>query len=61
MDLSFTIAVGPRQRIYSQVWVPRDSWPDFTVSDSRIPNLEGQVPIYIYIYGDGQAYSRSSD
>jgi hypothetical protein len=45
--LSFTITDGPRQRNHSRVGVPRDSWPYFTVSDSRPPNLEGQVPIFI--------------
>jgi hypothetical protein len=33
--LSFTIAAGPRQRSHSRVWVPWDSRPYFTVSDSR--------------------------
>jgi hypothetical protein len=48
MGLSFTIAAGPRQRSHSQVRIPRDSWPHFTVSDSRLPpNLEGQVPVFI--------------
>jgi hypothetical protein len=37
--LSFTIAAGPRQRSHSQVWVPWDSRPYFTVSDSRLPFL----------------------
>jgi hypothetical protein len=35
--LPFTIAAGPRQRSHSSVWVPRDSWPYFTVSDLRLP------------------------
>jgi hypothetical protein len=35
--LSFTIAAGPRQGGHSIVRVPRDSWPYFTVSDSRLP------------------------
>jgi hypothetical protein len=35
--LSFTTAAGPRQRSDSKVPVPRDSWPYFTVSDSRLP------------------------
>jgi hypothetical protein len=35
--LSFTIAAGPRQRSNSQVRVPLDSWPYFTVSDSKLP------------------------
>jgi hypothetical protein len=47
MGLSCIIAAGPRQRSHSQVQVPRDSWPHFTVSNSRIPNLQGQVPIFI--------------
>jgi hypothetical protein len=32
-SLPFTIAAGPRQRSHSWVWVPRDSWPYFTVSN----------------------------
>jgi hypothetical protein len=48
MGLSFTIAAGPRQRSHSQVWVPRNSWPHFTVSDSSCPKLGGSGPrIYI--------------
>jgi hypothetical protein len=35
MGLSFTIAAAPRQRSPTQVRVPRDPWPHFTVSDSR--------------------------
>jgi hypothetical protein len=35
--LSFTIAAGPRQRSHFRVRVPYDSWPYFTVSDSRLP------------------------
>jgi hypothetical protein len=42
--LSFTIATGPRQRSHSQVRVPRDSWPHFTVSDSRLPLPGGPGP-----------------
>jgi hypothetical protein len=34
--LSFTIAADPRQRSHSQVRVPWDSWPYFTLSDSRL-------------------------
>jgi hypothetical protein len=37
--LSFTTAAGPRQRCHFQVWVPWDSRPHFTVSDSRLPFL----------------------
>jgi hypothetical protein len=32
---------GPRQRTLSQVRVPWDSWPYFTVSDSRLPQPGG--------------------
>jgi hypothetical protein len=45
--LSFTIAAGPRHCSHSRVRVPRDSWPYFTVSDSRPPNLVGQVPAFV--------------
>jgi hypothetical protein len=48
MGLSFTIAAEPRQRSHSQVLVPRDSWPHFTVSDSRLPQPRGTGPL-IYI------------
>jgi hypothetical protein len=48
MSLSFIIAAGPRQRSHSQVSIPRDSWPHFTVSDSRLSQLGGPGPrIYI--------------
>jgi hypothetical protein len=48
MGLSFTIPAGPRQRSHSQVRVPRDSWPHFSVSDSRHPQPGGPGPrIYI--------------
>jgi hypothetical protein len=46
MDLSFTIAAGPHQRSYSQVWVLQDSY--FTVSDLKLPQPGGPGPcIYI--------------
>jgi hypothetical protein len=35
--LPFTFAAGPRQRSHFLVRVPWDSWPYFTVSDSRLP------------------------
>jgi hypothetical protein len=35
--LQFTAAAGPRQRSHFCVQVPWDSWPCFTVSDSRLP------------------------
>jgi hypothetical protein len=48
MGLSFEIAAAPRQHSHSQVRVPRDSLPHFTVSDSRLPQPVGQGPrIYI--------------
>jgi hypothetical protein len=48
MGLSSTIAAGSRQRSHSQVRVPRDSWPHFIVSDSRLLQLGGPGPrIYI--------------
>jgi hypothetical protein len=34
--MAFTIAAGPRQRSSFRVRVPWDSWPYFTVSDSRL-------------------------
>jgi hypothetical protein len=48
MGLSFTIAAGPRQRGHSRVRVPRDSWPYFTLSDSRLPQ-PGRPGRRIYI------------
>jgi hypothetical protein len=48
MGLSFTIAAGPHQRSHSQIRFPRDSWPHFTVSDSRLPKPGGPgLRIYI--------------
>jgi hypothetical protein len=46
--LPFAIAAGPRQRNHSWVWVPRDSWPYFTVSESTLSKPGGSGPcIYI--------------
>jgi hypothetical protein len=47
MGFSFPIAADPRQRIHSQVRVQQDSWPHFTVSDSRIPQPGAQVLVFI--------------
>jgi hypothetical protein len=47
--LPFTIAAGPRQRRHFWVLVPRDSWPYFTVSDSRLLQPGGPGP---HIYSD---------
>jgi hypothetical protein len=45
MGLSFKIAAGPRHCSHSQVRVPRDSWPHFTVSDSRLlPTRRARSP-----------------
>jgi hypothetical protein len=44
MGVSFTIAAGPRQRSHSQVRVSLDSWPHFTVADSRLPQPGGPGP-----------------
>jgi hypothetical protein len=46
--LSFTIAAGPHQCSHSQVRVSRDSWPHFTVSDSRLPQPGGPA-LHIFI------------
>jgi hypothetical protein len=53
MRLFFTIAAGPRQRSHSQVRVPRDSWPYFTVSDSRLPQPGGPGPLIFILQGQG--------
>jgi hypothetical protein len=47
IGLSFTIAAGNCQRIHSQARVPRDSLSHFTVSDSRLTQFGGQVPVFI--------------
>jgi hypothetical protein len=45
---TFTVAAESRQRSHSQVQVLRDSWPHFSVSDSRLPQPGGPGPrIYI--------------
>jgi hypothetical protein len=48
VGLWFTVAAGPRQSSHSQVRNPRDSWPHFTLSDSRLTQPGGPGPrIYI--------------
>jgi hypothetical protein len=47
MGLSCTIAAGPRQRSHSQVRVQRNLWPHFISQFRDLPNLEGQVPVFI--------------
>jgi hypothetical protein len=44
MNQSFTIDADPRQRSHSRVWVPRDSWPYFTIPDSRLSQPGGPGP-----------------
>jgi hypothetical protein len=44
MALSLTIAASPRQRSHSQVRVQRYSWPQFAVSDSRLPCPRIYIP-----------------
>jgi hypothetical protein len=47
--VSFTITAGLGQRSHSQVRVPRDSRPHFSLSDPRHPQPGGPDPrIYIY-------------
>jgi hypothetical protein len=53
MGLLFTITAGPRQRSHSQIRVPRDSWPYFTVSDSRLPPTWRARSQYLYPPGTG--------
>jgi hypothetical protein len=48
MGLSFTIPAGPRQSRNFRVRVTRDSWPYFTVSDSKLPQPVGSG-VHIYI------------
>jgi hypothetical protein len=48
ISLSFTTAASPRQRSRSLVRVQHESWPYFTVSDSRLP-LPGRPGPRIYI------------
>jgi hypothetical protein len=45
--LPFTIAPDPRHRSHSWVQVPWGLWPHFTLSNSRFPNLKGQVLLFI--------------
>jgi hypothetical protein len=46
--MSFTIVAGHRQRSHSQIRVPRNSRPHFTVSNFRLPQPGGPGPrIYI--------------
>jgi hypothetical protein len=39
MGVSFTTAAGPCQRSQSWILIRLDSWPYFTVSDSKLPQL----------------------
>jgi hypothetical protein len=51
--LSYTISAGPRQRSHSQIRVPRNSRPYFTVSDSRFPRTWKTRSPYLYLPGTG--------
>jgi hypothetical protein len=42
--LSFKIVIGLRQRSHSRIWVLRDSYPYYTVSDSRLYQRGGPGP-----------------
>jgi hypothetical protein len=61
--LSFTIAAGPCQRSHSQVRVQWESWPHFTVSDSRLPQPRDPGPriessrVESYVTTDSQSAS----
>jgi hypothetical protein len=44
VELSFTVAAGPRQRSHSGVRIPRDLLPYLTVSNSRLPQPGGSGP-----------------
>jgi hypothetical protein len=58
MGLSFTFAAGSRQGSHSQFRVSRDSWPHFTLSDSRLPPPGGPGPrIYIPQEQGGPVYT----
>jgi hypothetical protein len=52
--LLFIIVADPRQRSQSRVRVPRDWWPYFTVSASRLPQHWGPGP-RIYVPRNGVA------
>jgi hypothetical protein len=45
--LPFTTAAGPRQRSHFRVRVPWDSWPYFTVSDSRKNRILSECVIWL--------------
>jgi hypothetical protein len=47
-SLTFTIAAGPRQRSHSQVRVPWDSWPHFTVIRFDTPSTWRVRSPYLY-------------
>jgi hypothetical protein len=59
-DFPFTIAAGPRQYSHSCLWIPRDSWPYFTVSDSRLLQPGGPGPrVYIPQEQGGHLYPQA--
>jgi hypothetical protein len=61
-SLSFTIAADHRYGSHSMVPVLRDSWPCFTISDSRIPKPGGLGPrIYVPQEQCAQVYPLALD
>jgi hypothetical protein len=57
--LSFAVAAGPRQRSHSQVLVPWDSRPYFTVSNSRLPFSCKQIQSRSHIATDSRSICKS--
>jgi hypothetical protein len=55
MGLSFTIAAGLASAVILHVRVPRDSWPNVTVSNSRIPQTWRSRSPYLYPPGAGRS------
>jgi hypothetical protein len=56
--LPFTITAGPRQRSYSRVRVLLDSWPYFTVSDTRLSILSSPTTRRVTVEVVGPATTR---
>jgi hypothetical protein len=56
--LSCVYAAGPSQCSLSQVRVPRDSWPYFTVSDLRLPFLSPPMTRMVMVEVFDPAYTR---
>jgi hypothetical protein len=56
--LPFTIPAGPRQCSHFRVRVPWDSWPHFTVSDSRLPFSPPPTSLRVTVEVFGPAFTR---